>query len=242
MIYGMVIDVWLNQSEQLAAGVELYRSERSFTWWDYTPSHGQLLLRSEGNADTTRIDMLFKAVAVLKVRSHYDGLRVRCATLAEQEHIQGGTPEKLGRGSHYFVLEAGDGFDYVVADAVGWHEDHHLGEPSYYADPSRGTAPWSRTATPPWARTTLDGVSGGLGTPMATIDELATAIAATENMPAEDRTRYRYIYVVIGQTLVPDPHAFGAFLTRSEAEQRQQQLAGRFPDGTFTVDAVPIGM
>ncbi|MFI6031106.1 hypothetical protein [Amycolatopsis magusensis] len=217
------------------------------------PSHSQLLLRSDGSADTTRIDMLFKAVDVMKVRSHYNGLRIRCATLTEQEQIQGETPEityidpasdKFDQGSRYFVLEASDGFDYVVADAVGWHEDHALGEPSYYADPSGGTAPWSQTPKPRWAQTTLDGVNGGLGTPMATIGEFATAIASAiaKNIPTEDRTRYRYIYVIIGQALVPDPHAFGAFLTRSEAEQQQQQLADRFPEKTFAIDAVPIGM
>src|SRR4051812_6218986 len=125
MICGMAIDVWLNRSEQLVPGTELYRSKRSFTWWDYTPSHNQLLLRSDGSADTTRIDVLFKAVDVMKVRSHYNGLRIRCATLAEQEQIQGETPEityidpasnKFDQGSRYFVLEASDGFDYVVAD------------------------------------------------------------------------------------------------------------------------------
>lgn len=247
----MVIDVWLNRSEQLLAGAELYRSDRNFTWWDYTPSHGQLLLRSEAHDGETRIDVLFKAVAVMKVRSHYNGLRIRCATPTEQDRIRSETPEityydptinKFDQGSRYFVLDSDGGVDYVVAQAVGWHEDHDLGEPSYFADPSRRTAPWSHTLQPRWAQTALDGMTGGLGTPMATIDELVDAIATAGNTPVEDRTRYRYIYVVIGQKIAPDPQVFGAFLTRSEAEQQRQRLADRFPDGTFTVDTAPIGM
>lgn len=118
---------------------------RNFAWWDYTPSHGQLLLRSEGHGGETRIDVLFRAVVVMKVRSHYNGLRIRCATPAEQDRIRGDTPEithydpsinKFDQGSHYFVLDSDNGLDYVVAEAVGWHEDHDLGEPSYFADPS----------------------------------------------------------------------------------------------------------
>lgn len=247
----MVVDVWLNRSGQLLAGAELYRSERNFTWWDYTPSHGQLLLRSEGRDGETRIDVLFKGVAVMKVRSRYNGLRIRCATPAEQDRIHGDTPEityydpssnKFDQGSRYFVLGADGGFDYVVAQGVGWHEDHHLGEPSYFADPSGGSAPWSPRSEPRWAQTALDGVNGGLSTPMATVDELVDAIATAGNIPAEDRTRYRYIYVVIGLAFVPEPHAFGAFLTRTEAEQQRQRLADRFPDSTFTIDAIPIGI
>jgi hypothetical protein len=257
----MTAHAWLNRSNQLAPGTELYSSDRMFQCWDYTASHSQLLLRSNGGADRTRVDVLFNLVDVMKVRSPYEGLRIRCATPAEQARIQAETPElsyrdpadsKYDQGDRYFVLEPADGgFDYVVAGAVGWHEDHDLGEPSYFADPSGGAASWPPSPRPQWARTALDGVTGGLGSPMAAVDEVIDAIRATGDLPAEDRYRYRYIYVLTcrftpqnDQTHARDgdTHAFGAFLTRDEAERRLQQLPDQHPDFTYTIDAVPIGI
>lgn len=252
MICPVTAHAWLNNSDQLTPGKELYRSDRTFKWWDYTPSHGQLLLRSEGGTDRTRVDVLFKPVDVIKVRSHYQGLRIRCATPAEQTQIQAETPEvsyqdpadnKFGEGHRYFVLQpAGGGVDYIVARAVGWHEDRDLGEPSYFADPSGGSAPWSSPAKPRWAQTALNGVTGGLGSPMATIDELVEAIRTTGDLPTEDRSRYRYIYVLTMGTQDGDTHAIGAFLTHDEAERRRQQMDGRYPHFTCAIDAIPIGI
>ena len=233
----MSINVWLDRSEQLKAGTEIYRSHRKFTWWDYTSAHSRLLLRCDGGTDWTRIDVLFKSVYVMKVRSNYNGLHIRCATTAEQELIQRDTPgityldpacSEFDLGSRYFILDDGSGeLDYVVAQAIGWHEDHARGEPSYFAQ---------HFDTPPWAQTALDGPNGGFDTPIATVSEFVDTIVMPEHsMPAE-RTRYRFIYVVMG----PEPHAYGAFLTRDEAERNRQQLAHRYPAGRFTIDATPV--
>ncbi|WP_156960387.1 hypothetical protein [Amycolatopsis taiwanensis] len=251
----VIAHAWLSSSDQLSPGTELYSSDRTFRWYDYTPSHSQLLLRSDGSADRTRVDVLFKPVDVMKVRSHYRGLRIRCATPAEQVRVQAETPEagshdpagdKFDQGYRYFVLETAEGgFDYIVARAVGWHEDHDLGEPSYFADPSGGSASWSPPPKPRWAQTPLDGVTGGLGTPMATVDELVDAIRTTGNLPAEDRFRYRYIHVLTArhnQQRAGDTYAIGAFLTRDEAERQQQEMTDRYPDFTYTINAVPIGI
>lgn len=128
MIRCMTVDVWLNRSDQLVAGAELYSSDRGFELCDYTPSHDQLLLRSPGRDGGTRIDVLFKAVDVIKVRDHYNGLRIRSATDAEQQRIRSETPEityhdpasnQFDQGHRYFVLaEARGGFDYIVAQAA----------------------------------------------------------------------------------------------------------------------------
>jgi hypothetical protein len=229
----MVVDVWLNRRSQLVPGAVLYRSDRSFELYDYTPSHSQLLLRSFGDNGRNRIDVLFKPVKMVKTYGWYAGLEIRCATEDEQARIRRDTPEaKYDDDEFYFVLGPGSGFDYVVAMGVGWHEDQDLGEPSYYADPSGREAP-----RPKWQQTALWGTHGWLGSPMATTEEFADAIALP--LPSE-RTRYRFVYVVVGLTPDLDRNVFGAFVVRSEAEECRQDLAERFPDGTFVVDAAPI--
>lgn len=126
-------------------------------------SHSQLLLRATVAPDRpTRVDVLFKPVDLMKVRSRYEGLRIRCATVAEETAIRAGTPG-LGETARCLVLEpGGGGADYVFAEAVGWHEDTDLGEPSHFAGPSPVSP-----AVAPSADTALFGVNGGFGTPLA---------------------------------------------------------------------------
>lgn len=265
MICRVTTNAWLSRSDQLTPGAELYRSDRMFALYDYTSSHRELLLRSLGNTEQTRIDVLFKPVDVMKVRTFFpNGLCIRCATPAEQARIQAENPEityrdpagnQYDQGHRFFVVEPADGgFGYIVAQAVGWHEDHDLGEPSYFADPSGGAALWSRPPTPRWAQTALYGVNGGLGSPMATMEELVDTVATSGQTPDEDRARYRYIYVITGKFEVDTAElvrAVGAFLTRTEAEQHRQQLVDRHAQrsspnstvhATFTVDAVPVAI
>lgn len=203
----MSINVWLDRSDQLVAGAEIFRSHRKFQWWDYTPSHNQLLLRCDGGSIWTRVDVHFKAVSVMKVQSNYNGLHIRCATPSERDRIQSETPgityfdpesSEYDLGCRYFILDDGSGgLDYVVAQAIGWHEYHDRGQPGY-----------------------------------------VTTQAAP--MPAEDRIRYRHIYVVLGLAFGPEPHVYGTFLTRGEAEHNRKLLADRYPDGTFTIDETPV--
>lgn len=59
-----------------------------FQTWEYTVSHGQLLLRSTKSDDTpTRIDVLFKNVDAMKIARNYSGLRVREATDVERDSL-----------------------------------------------------------------------------------------------------------------------------------------------------------
>ncbi|MGW2306412.1 hypothetical protein [Actinomadura luteofluorescens] len=125
----MSVRVWLNESDQFVPGSELFRSDRSFTVWAYTVSHSQLLLRTRtterGGVRSSRIDVVFKPVRAMKVRTEYsDGLVIRCADQEETEHIyaESGNVEP-GVGAHCLILETGNDRDYVVAHAVGWAED-----------------------------------------------------------------------------------------------------------------------
>ncbi|GAA2836170.1 hypothetical protein GCM10010452_75490 [Crossiella cryophila] len=214
---------WLGLDRELTPGAELFRSDRTFQVWDYTASHCRLLLRSPGDGDRTRVDLVFAGVSSMRLSTAYvGGLRIRCATGSE------------GPDRRRFLLESDGVADHVVGEAVGWHEDQDLGQPSHFADPS---------PTPPWARTELQGVHGGFDTPLATVEELLHAVRTGEQ-PTGDRTGYRFVYVLIARFdhESGDPHGIGVFLTHEEAEQRRRELDGRFRDAAFTIDAVPVGI
>ncbi|MFF4416025.1 hypothetical protein ACFYY8_26150 [Streptosporangium sp. NPDC001559] len=116
---------WLDSGDRFPPGGELFRSDRDFTVWAYTVSHSQLLLRTRTHADRSRIDIVFKPVEAVKLRTEYHGLVIRCATREESDRIgseTGGVPP----GARCLILEtAGEQGhqDYVVTYAVGWEED-----------------------------------------------------------------------------------------------------------------------
>ncbi|MBE1465256.1 hypothetical protein [Kibdelosporangium phytohabitans] len=216
--------IWLNRD--FRPGAELFGSERDFELYDYTPSHSQLLLRTIPSDDEeTRIDVLFKPVVTQKLRGHYKGLRIRCATARERERIAGQNPRVEYRDDDvFFTLDEGAGCDYVVAMAVGWHEGpYDAGEPSYFAHGYLDD-------TPKWAQRALDGINGYLGNPMAA----PAALAAVLRDP-KDRENYRHVFVVSGATT-----SYGVYIRGEEAEERRRDLAATFPDETYTVRSLPI--
>ncbi|MGI5206275.1 hypothetical protein ACQEU6_32470 [Spirillospora sp. CA-108201] len=121
--------VWLHESGQFVPGSELFRSDRSFTVWAYTVSHGQLLLRTRttwrDGVRSSRIDVVFKPVLAMKVRTEYrHGLVIRCAGQEEARRIYAESSDvEPGVEAHCLILETGNDQDYVVAHAVGWAED-----------------------------------------------------------------------------------------------------------------------
>jgi hypothetical protein len=140
MICCMREEAWLNQDHQFLPGQELFRSDRSFAVWAYTVSHSQLLLRTR---QQPRVELLFKPVDAIKIRTDYDGLIIRCATVEEHEEILGSTGE-VRAICRVLILETGGLPDYVVTGAFGWKQDAgHFADPSALAffapatDPSR---------------------------------------------------------------------------------------------------------
>jgi len=119
----MPTEAWLNQDHQFSPGQPLFRSDRRFAVWAYTVSHSQLLLRAGAADGQFRIDILFKPVEAMKVRTNYDGLTIRCATTGEHDRILAATGQ-TGAGLRVLVLETAGDIDYVVTGAVGWKEDH----------------------------------------------------------------------------------------------------------------------
>jgi hypothetical protein len=111
----------------------LLNSNRTFQLWSARAGHGLLLLRSnKSGADDTRIDVLFKPVAALKLRTSLNGLLVREAGLEERAAIErevGSSGDVEGA----FVIESGDFTGYLVASVFASHEDHgDYNSPSYF--------------------------------------------------------------------------------------------------------------
>jgi hypothetical protein len=123
----MLDRVWLNEDAQFVAGREVFQSDRQFLLWAYTVSHGQLLLRapttSPAGTRQSRIDVLFKLVAAVKIRSSYDGLVIRCASEAETHHVLKAAGLEPKSWRRVLMLGAASDTDYVVAGGMGWLED-----------------------------------------------------------------------------------------------------------------------
>lgn len=228
---------WLNTADRFAPGRELFRSHRRFRLWAQTVSHGQLLLRSPRSSDhPTRIDVLFKPVSAQKVRWIYDGLVIRCPSSEERERIQQQMPGGLlGMDDRVFALETADSLDWVVAMAVGWHEDDDPGDISRFV--------WLDQGRKPVVQRPLDGADGGLSHGLASLEEVVAAVRAGHRPTDIADPQHAYLHVVLvriswpGQSGTVAP--VGAFLTRQAADA---YLASRHPveGAEFYVEAVPL--
>jgi hypothetical protein len=112
---------WLNTDEAFRSESELFRSDRIFSLWAHTVSHRQLLLRTakgrdqRGRDQATRLDVLFKPVTAVKIRSLLDGLTIHRATPEEEARIRHDSGSiDFSPDERFLVLESGTGRDYVV--------------------------------------------------------------------------------------------------------------------------------
>ncbi|MEY9909860.1 hypothetical protein ABIA35_006103 [Catenulispora sp. MAP12-49] len=237
---------WLNAADLPAPGTVLFRSDRSFRPFAYTVGHCTLLLRSWGpaNGPGTTIDVMFKAVAAMKLRttSTYDGLVIRCAGEAEADEVRATIP---GVGfddamrPHVFLLESRGEVDFVVGRAVGWQEGvleatrHSFFQES--DDLRWPTGPFFAN------RTGLD---------VASAQDVIDALA-TEPDPSKHRDRHRTVYAVLVRA--SKSHVLktkrsstvsgaGVFLTRSDAEQARTLMAQVAGVEESWIEELPIGI
>jgi hypothetical protein len=260
ILYGMIASAWLNTDLRLGPGTELFRAERCFQLWAYSVSHSRMLLRSTMGKDRrgaehgTRIDVLFKPVAASRTRSVYDGLVIRVATVDEAAATRAASPTiPFYTDTRVFLLHSGEETDYVVADAVGWHEDTlDSGEPSHFAMHDPDAPEWQRTRPLGW-------LDGGLNGNVASVQQLIDALMESDNAPAPaSRPRYRHVYVVMFQIdltrdmkrpptdaelkIAAQAYPAGVFLTVSEAEQAQARLASKPEVNRCWIEGVPVGI
>ncbi|MDQ4114599.1 MAG: hypothetical protein M3306_26425 [Actinomycetota bacterium] len=98
------------------------RLGRTFQVWSYDVSHSVLLLRSNRTGEnSTRVDLMFRGVAELQVRSQMKELSIDLA--------EGKGPDAGGR--YTFEVKDAGWRGYVVARALHFAEDDlSYGEPS----------------------------------------------------------------------------------------------------------------
>jgi len=86
----------------------IFQSDRRFQVWQYTVSHGQLLIRStkEGGHET-QVDVLFKNVRALNIPVTFDGLAI------ERDQSMGGDS---------FDVSGEKWAGTIIAGAVAWDE------------------------------------------------------------------------------------------------------------------------
>ncbi|GIF67392.1 hypothetical protein Ais01nite_54270 [Asanoa ishikariensis] len=199
----MIADRWLCNDHDFPPGAELFRSERAFHVVAYTISHGQLLLSSPAPAeDGTTVQLLFKPVEELRLRSYFDGLVVSVA--ARQEEAPG----------RRLLTLAGQGFEgYVVCMAFGWRQGV-LGrlQPSLFSPVSEMDVRWP---TRPIA-----GADGGLGraSPADVVEAVTGGLAGDGR-----RERWHPAYVLVDD----DGRTVGVFVTEADAREAARLLEPR---------------
>ena len=220
-------------SHQLTAGAVLFAWQREFTLWGYTGSHSVMLFRSaKGDPDqdgpATRIDLVFKPVAALSVRTHYETLTVRVASAERTAQIlgrlDGAWPDQ--RVLELIGANTVEPAGHIVCMAVGCHEDEGENwEPSPFA------ADLTDDGMPGWRMRVLGGgPDGEMSARFASLDELVAAVDAVPPVPPGGSVG-RYLFVVMSRWSFEDGEsprhsALSAFITRDEAEDHVRACGG----------------
>jgi hypothetical protein len=97
---------------------------RRFQLWRYSPTHSQLLVRSNNwNVFSTRIDVLFKNVAAVELAASLEDMSIIEASPDEAFELKSRLGRLIGLGQKLFLIRCSNFSGYVVAGAVFWHED-----------------------------------------------------------------------------------------------------------------------
>ena len=104
-----------------------------FQWWQYTASHGQLLLRRNKSAEyPTRIDVLFKNVAIVQLATIFDDLEVTEAAVDAVPGVRGQLGALDLSERKVYLVHGVNCNGYIVAGSVAWNEDK-----AEYHEPSK---------------------------------------------------------------------------------------------------------
>lgn len=98
-----------------------FQSDRFFEFWNYTVSHGQLLLRAnKTNALPTRVEILFKGVLVMSLTARLRGIAIDVVQDSEVLHSLGSFDIE---GRSIYRVTTADFAGYVAAASFFVHED-----------------------------------------------------------------------------------------------------------------------
>lgn len=112
----------------------IVNSERKFQIWKYTVGHHQLLLRSPKSPESpTRIDILFKGVALVHLRTSLVGISIAEISKAQAEDLVGELSAL--KDIKVFTAKSTGFVGYVVALSAACHEDEgEYNDPSFFSE------------------------------------------------------------------------------------------------------------
>lgn len=104
----------------------VYESDRSFSVFGYSMSHGLLLLRSGKSNEhaNTKVDVLFQDVRALEIRAWFKGIRIQEEDNPEFLKNRRSNPAELVEpGNKIYSLRSSGWEGFVVAGLVQFVED-----------------------------------------------------------------------------------------------------------------------
>jgi len=104
----------------------LYESDRVFSIYGYAMSHGLLLLRSgkSNETPTTRVDILFRDVRAIEIRTWFKGIRIEEVDDPRFLDGQASKPEEMIEpGNRIYALTSSAWKGFIVAGIVTFTED-----------------------------------------------------------------------------------------------------------------------
>ena len=107
-------------------GQPVYDSDRSFSVFGYSMSHGLLLFRSGKSNEhaNTRVDVLFQDVRALEIRTWFEGLRIEEEGNPEFLKDQLSKPARMIEpGNKIYSLSSSGWKGFVIAGSVRFIED-----------------------------------------------------------------------------------------------------------------------
>ena len=107
-------------------GQLVYESDRTFSVFGYSMSHGLLLLRSGKSNEhaNTRVDVLFQDVRALEIRAWFKGIRIEEEINPEFLNNQRSRPaQMIEPGNKIYSLRSSGWEGFVIAGLVQFIED-----------------------------------------------------------------------------------------------------------------------
>lgn len=105
---------------------DIARFDGEFIVWSYTIGHGRLLLRrTKSIVHATRVDILFKNVALICLPMSFEDIRIEEVTFEEAKHFRIDTRWRNMKNRKFFRVSGENWQGYIVASTVVWHEDYH---------------------------------------------------------------------------------------------------------------------
>ncbi len=104
--------------------VEIFKSERYFTIWEYTVSHGQLLLRSDKRKGyKNNIDIVFGATNYVQLFSALSGLTIRMVDKKMMTNYDSLNRHLNHENNNLFEIESQNEKYYIAASFVKVYEN-----------------------------------------------------------------------------------------------------------------------